>query len=174
MVIVRVCLKCMATLHYTELSHSGWKPFVRIRLLLGIISLMTAHKDLLLKSLLEVNIYWMTCQLAVEGINDKSGHHLIENLFWVCKISSQWVQYHFIGYEKYHSGFSTALLYCDRANLILELYHNEHAALLHNILALDKSWMWAYDPEWKWQTNMWCQPGCPPGTQHSWSDTDYY
>jgi len=57
LVIVRVC---MATLHYTELSHSGWKPFVRIRMLLGIISMMTTHKDLLLKSLLEVNMYWMT------------------------------------------------------------------------------------------------------------------
>jgi hypothetical protein len=44
---------------------------------------------LLLKSLLEVNMYWMTCQLAVEeGINDKSVHYLIENLFWVCKMSS--------------------------------------------------------------------------------------
>jgi hypothetical protein len=50
---------------------------------------------LLLKSLLKVNTYWMTCQLAVEGINDKSVHHLIENLFQVCKISSWWVHYHF-------------------------------------------------------------------------------
>jgi len=89
MVIVRVCGKCMATLHYTELLHSGWKPFV------GIISMMITHKDLLLKSLLKVNTYWMTCQLAVEGINDKSVHHLIENLFQVCKISSWWVHYHF-------------------------------------------------------------------------------
>lgn len=96
MVIVRVCGKCMATLHYTELLHSGWKPFVRIRMLLGIISMMTTHKDLLFKSLLEVNVYWMTCQLAVEGgVNDKTVHHLIENLFQLCKISSHGVQYHF-------------------------------------------------------------------------------
>lgn len=37
-------------------------------------------------------------------------------------------------------------------------------------LAVDKSWTWVYDPEWKWQTDMWCQPGCPPGTKRSWSD----
>jgi ABC-type antimicrobial peptide transport system ATPase subunit len=47
MVIVRVCGKCMATLCYTELLHSGWKPFVRIRMLLVIISMVTTHKDLL-------------------------------------------------------------------------------------------------------------------------------
>lgn len=94
-VIVRVCGKCVATLQCTELLHSGWKPFVRIRMPLGIISMMTTHKDLLLKSLLEVNMYWMTRQLAVEGINDKSVHHLIENVFQVCKISSRWVHYHF-------------------------------------------------------------------------------
>jgi hypothetical protein len=50
---------------------------------------------LLLKLMLEVNMYWMTCQLAVEGKNDKSVHHHIENLFQVCKISSHCVQYHF-------------------------------------------------------------------------------
>jgi hypothetical protein len=72
------------------------EAFVRIRMLLGIISMVTTHKNLLLKSLLEVNMYWMTCQLAVEeGINDKSMHHLFKNLFWICKISSHWVQYHF-------------------------------------------------------------------------------
>lgn len=95
MVIVRVCGKCMATLHYAELLHSGWKPFMRIRMSLGIIGMMITHKDSLLNSLLEVNMYWMTCQLAVEGINDKSVHYLIENLLQVCKISSWWVQYHF-------------------------------------------------------------------------------
>jgi hypothetical protein len=41
MVIVRVCGKCMATLHYTELSHNGWLRFMRIRMPLGIISIMT-------------------------------------------------------------------------------------------------------------------------------------
>lgn len=74
----------------------------------------------------------------------------------------------------HHGGFITTLLQCDRANLILELYHSEHAAFLHNILALDTCGTWAYDPEWKWQANMWYQLGCPPGTQHNCSDTDYY
>jgi hypothetical protein len=64
-------------------------------MLLVNISMVTTHKDLLFQ-VIGGSERVLDCQLALEGgINDKSVHHLIEDLFRLCNISSHWLHYYF-------------------------------------------------------------------------------
>ena len=98
-------------------------------------------------ALLETDRRWTIRELACEtGFSHTTVLHILKERLHMRKIASRWVPHSLTEIQKWQR--------YESARMHLKRYKKKGGAFLHRIIALDEAWVRAYEPEMKWQSNI--------------------